>query len=84
MDRIYDYKSGKLKEVSLTPGEQLMLLKENNKRVREQLSPATQAGLGGTTSVQIKARGDCCEEAGEGVGLRSCSGGVCSGEDVPS
>ena len=36
MDKIYDLKTKKLVEVSLTPGEQLVLLKENNRRVREQ------------------------------------------------
>ena len=35
MIKIYDYKTGKLREVILDPGDKHYLLKENNKRVKD-------------------------------------------------
>ena len=54
MDRIYDIKTKKLKEVSLSPGEQHYLMKLNNKLIQEQL-----------LDIQIKARGEGVETPGQ-------------------
>ena len=40
MIKIYDYKTGNLREVVLDPGEKHYLLKENNKRVKEAINGA--------------------------------------------
>lgn len=44
MEKIYDWNTKKLREVVLTRGEQLILLKENNQRVKEQKDAALKAG----------------------------------------